>query len=808
MRERPTGEVLPASEEARKRFTVADAARLPRLGMSVPERLRFLPDGRLAYVLPQKETGVSALWAFDPRTGDHALLFDPSHAPGAADPAGEPTDDPLEVELRAQRTRSPLGGVRESVASVDRLCVATEAGLFVGRLRETPPTWRLVPDTRGAMHPNLTADGRFLAFVRSGDLYRWDGNGPDVAPSRLTPEHEPWVTYATAEYIAQEELGRDYGYVLSPDGRQALVTRVESGHIPILPIVHEAAVPAPWTEEHRYPFAGGPNAHVELFILPFLPKGASRTDSETGSELRALDIGLAGDDYLARFSWTEDGRVLVVTLNREQTRMRYLVADPLGRRGPVTLWEEQSDTWLNLPGPQDSRVMRDGSLVTTSETLHPAGYRHLVQVHPGGRVEPLTHGDWEITQVLGVFEAPSPREKAEGAVPAQSRAGVQTGTNGFALFLGTAEGPLERHVYRTDLDKGTLRQLTPEPGVHAGTADAEGLLLADQFSSLERAPVTCIRSLEDGKILHVVHEDPDMTPTALSLVPPKVVRVPGVDGEVLYGALYPPRYGGRTEQPTAGPEEEALVPAVISVYGGPHAQRVLNDWSLTVDLEAQILAQEGALVFKLDNRGSAHRGHAFETPLFLGLGEAELEDQVRGVRHLIEEHRVDPKRVGIFGWSFGGYMALRALTRAPEVFSVGVAGAPVTDFRWYDTAYTERYLRTPEKNPEGYESSAIFGDLARLTAPLLLIHGLTDENVHFRHTARLVTELVRLHRSFEILPLPENRHMLRDFDHRFVRTARTLRFLAEHLGLRDPEEGLGIGDEPEEARAVARRALS
>lgn len=748
-------------------WTVADSARIPKPGLTVPERLRFLPDGRLVYLLQEESDSGGTrpqLWAMDPVTGNRTCLYRPDMAPSLSgtEPVGEGDGQAhLDAELRSQRTRTPLGGVREFATGGDLLAIVDSGGILVQSLKDPMGRLERVPQSAGAMDVSVTRDGQHLAFVRGGDLYRWDRDAGNE-PLRLTPEHAPWVTYGSAEYIAQEELGRERGYALSPDGRWVALTRVDTGHIPVYPIAHEAAGPGLWIEEQRYPFPGAENARVELWVQPFLPHDDG--GNVPAAQPRALDP----TEYLARFGWTTCGKLLVVSLNREQTCMRFVLQDPLGSERDRVLRQEESDTWLNLPAPRDTVLLRDGSLLTTSETETPSGYRHLLRVGHDGGTTSLTTGDWEVTQVLGVFEDPVPATAAAS--------GTSQATDGFVAFIGTAESPLERHVYRVPLSGGRIQRLTEEKGVHSAVVSADGCLFVDQFSSRTHAPVTVLRSVETGAVLHEVHGNRHATAQSLHLRPPQLVQLSGAEGTPLYGAVYE-----AATRPTA--PETAGTPAVVSVYGGPHAQRVLDDWSLTVDLEAQILAAHGALVFKLDNRGSAHRGHAFEAPLYQKFGEVELADQEEGVRYLTREWQVDPARVGIFGWSYGGYMTLRALTRAPEVFSVGVAGAPVTDFRWYDTAYTERYLQTPKTNPEGYDSTAVFGDLHRLKAPLLIIHGLADENVHFQHTARLLSALTRMGKSFEVLPLPENRHMLRDFDHRLLRSSRTLDFLLTHLGL-------------------------
>ena len=222
-------------------------------------------------------------------------------------------------------------------------------------------------------------------------------------------------------------------------------------------------------------------------------------------------------------------------------------------------------------------------------------------------------------------------------------------------------------------------------------------------------------------------------------------------------------------------------PLVVSVYGGPHVQRVADDWMLTVDLRAQYLAQQGYVVLKLDNRGSLNRGLAFEAAIADRMGTVEVDDQVAGVRHMAALPYVDGSRVGIYGWSYGGYMTCMAMMRAPDVFKVGVSGAPVTDWDGYDTGYTERYMGTPQSNPEGYHDSSVLTHAAKLQGRLLLVHGMVDENVHFRHTARLIVALTAADKDYDLLVFPEERHMPRDLKGMEYQERRVLDYLNRNL---------------------------
>jgi len=293
----------------------------------------------------------------------------------------------------------------------------------------------------------------------------------------------------------------------------------------------------------------------------------------------------------------------------------------------------------------------------------------------------------------------------------------------------------------------------------------------DVHQSLAQSPRLTVRSLADGSVVRVVYDRVDPRVRALGLVPPEIVTVTSRGGATLFGALYRPssRFG-------SGP-----FPTIVSVYGGPRAQSVTNSWRPTIALRAQYLRELGFLVLALDNRGSARRGVSFESALHRRLGHVEVDDQVDGVRCLVERGLADPRRVGIYGWSYGGYLAAMCLARAPEIFSVSVAGAPVTQWDGYDTHYTERYLGTPSNNPVGYAESSVVANVRGIIGRLLLVHGLIDENVHFRHTARLINALIRERKPYDLVLFPEERHLPRKVEDRVYLEERVRVFFVRHL---------------------------
>jgi dipeptidyl-peptidase-4 len=342
---------------------------------------------------------------------------------------------------------------------------------------------------------------------------------------------------------------------------------------------------------------------------------------------------------------------------------------------------------------------------------------------------------------------------------------------GHVYFTATHEDPRESHLYVVGIDGSEPRRITEALGTHTVVIDHGYRRFVDVHHSIDTPASVTLRSLEDGSLLHTIYDKHDPRITQLALQPPELVSLTNRNGVTLYGAVYrPPSTFG-----------EGPFPTLVYVYGGPHAQLVTNGWGMTVSMRAQYLRSVGFLVFVLDNQGSARRGLHFEGVIKHDMGRVEVEDQVDGVRWLVEQGLADPERVGVYGWSYGGYMALMCLGRAPETFKVAIAGAPVTHWDGYDTHYTERYMGTPQTNVEDYQRSSPMHYVDQMTGKLMLVHGLIDENVHFRHTARLINALIKARKPYDLMLFPDERHMPRALADRIFMEERMRDYFIQHL---------------------------
>jgi len=710
-------------------FSIEEVARLPFPGMAIPGALAFSPDGRwISYLFSEEGSLVRQLYKLDLQTGKASLL---ASAPSASNSEENLT---TEEKLRRERNRQYELGITSYAWSPDstRLLIPMSDGLYIQEGVTGKPEL-LVSNQEGVLSdPQFSPDGNWVAYVQKSELFTVPAKGG--APHQLTITGEPGLANGLAEYIAQEEMHRRRGYWWSPDSGSIAFEQVDERHIPIFTIMHLGKEsPGPDShEDHHYPFAGHANARVKLGVV-----------KTSGGEPVWMDLGEDEDIYLARVDWFTDGRLAVQIENRLQDELRLLVFDPESGQ-PETLLVEANRIWIELNDL--FRPLKDGQFLWGSER---SGYQHLYLYDKAGNlIRSLTSGDWQVETIAAVDE-----------------------DNDLVYFTGTKAGPLENHLYSIRMDGSGLRKITQQPGMHNVVVDAPHCHFVDTHDALDQPPMVTLRSLADGSQEQLIYYLQDPRVADEGLRPPELVCLHSRDGVLLYGAGYQPG-----EEYGPGP-----YPVIVQVYGGPHGQMVSNSWRLTANMRAQYLRSLGFLVFLLDNRGSARRGLEFGGAVKHHLGTIEVQDQEDGVRWLVERGLADPTRVGITGWSYGGYMSLMCLAKAPGTFKAAVAGAPVTSWDGYDTHYTEHYMGTPQSNPQGYHDSAVYPYVENIQGPLLLIHGLIDENVHFRHTARLINALIRGHKPYELMLFPDERHGPRRLEDRVYLEERLRDFFLEAL---------------------------
>jgi len=546
-----------------------------------------------------------------------------------------------------------------------------------------------------------------------------------------------------AEFVAQEEMGRSTGYWWAPDDKHIAFARVDETPVPLTQRF-EIAADNVATFAQRYPAAGGSNVSVRLGVA----------DLDSGAVVW-IDLGAEQDIYLARVNWLPDGKTLAIQReSRDQRRLDLLFADIGTGRTRIVL-TETSDSWIEL-NDEISFLKHSREFIWRSSR---DGFQHLYLYGDDGRlIRRLTAGSWDVDD----FD-----KRAIKAVDEPRR---------LLYFTATAQSPTQRQLYRASLDTqdpNDIQRISQGDGVHDVTMSADARHFVDKFTSVAQPPQVSLHEADGKLITYLLENRLDQShPDAPYLADNSMLEfgtLAAADGQTLYYRLFKPAHFDPAKH----------YPAIVEVYGGPGVQRVLNNW--TGDTFTQILTRAGYVVFQLDNRGSAYRGTAFQAPIQHELGKVEVEDQVQGARWLASQGFVDPARLGVWGWSYGGYMTLMLMFRAPEVFRAGVAGAPVTDWRLYDTHYTERYLGKPQDNAAGYDASSALPYAKGLKNPLLVIHGMADDNVLFLNSTKLFRALQDLNKPFDVMVYPGGKHgLMRQHDGRHG-YALMKRFFDEHL---------------------------
>jgi dipeptidyl-peptidase-4 len=701
---------LPSAARADEPLTLERIMGSPALSGPVPRGLALSPDGKLATLLEPRADDRDRydLWALETATGQKRMLVDSTKFGG-----GEVSE-----EEKMRRERARVGGTRGVISYAwapdatsilvpldGDLYLATVADGAVRRLTDTPQT---------ELDARISPGGTSVSFVRDQNLFLHDlATGAERA---LTTDGGGAVSWGSAEFVAQEEMDRREGHWWSPDDSRLVVAKVDESDVRMVP---RAAIGADGTRvfEQRYPRAGTPNARVELFVFdPAAPAGTAPMK---------LDLGADSDIYVARVDWTPDSKsILVQRQSRDQKRLDLLRFDPASG-APRTELTETSPTWVNLS--DDLRVLRDGRLLWTSER---DGFRHLF-LKSDGALEQVTSGSWGIDRIVGSDE------KA-----------------GRVFFMAGIETPIEKHLYAIDLPAAGKpaappRRLTEPGGWHDVSMDKTGTRALVTRSTPTQPPQTYLAAADGKRIAWIeenrVEGDHPYAPFLAGHIAPEFGTLAADDGTPLHYSHL---------RPTLSPGEKA--PALVIVYGGPGVGPLAaRRWGNAV---SQWFVRRGWHVFSLDNRGTSGRGKAFEDPIHLKMGDVEVRDQKVGVDWLRARADVDPDRVAVHGWSYGGFMVLRLLAAHPGLFAAGASGAPVTDWSLYDTHYTERYLGNPSVDNGPYERSGVLEVAETIADPLLVIHGMADDNVVFENTTALVARMQRQGQLFEVMIYPGQTH--------------------------------------------------
>lgn len=697
--------------------TMADKLTIERifeggsLAGPAPRDLQISPDGTCVTFLRAKAEDQFQLdlWSYDLKDHRLRLLVDSK----SLEPHGEQLTDAERARRERERTAG-LHGILGYHWSPDgkRLLFPIGGKLYLYDIASG--TSRLLDAGDEAIDPKISPQGRYVSYVSRQNL--WVIDLASGAAKQLTFDGGGTVHNGEAEFVAQEEMGRRTGYWWAPDDSAIAFERYDEADVPV---TRRFEIYADRTDvvEQRYPFAGDPNVAVKLGLV-----------APGGGAPRWIDLGADPDIYLVRVRWLPDGgRLSYQRMARSQQRLDLQLVDAatLAQR---TLLSETSDNWINLN--DDLRFLRNGeAFVWGSER---SGYHQLYLYGLDGKLKhAIGAGDWPIDGLLALDEA-----------------------HGLAYVGANRDFVPDRQVYVLKLDGSDAAapvRISQGEGTHQAVFAKDASFYVDTWSNATTPPQVSVHR-PDGQFIGWIEQnklDPQhpFWPYRDSLVKPEFGTLKAADGQTLYYRVYKP----------AGFDPTKKYPVFDTYYGGPAVQYVADAWGDYFNL---YMAQQGFVVFSLDNRGMARRGHAFETPIYQQLGDAEVDDQLAGIRWLKAQPWVDGARIGVFGWSYGGYLTAMLLAKASDELVGGVAVAPVVDWKLYDTFYTERYLGRPQDNEAGYTRSSPIAWLDGLAARLYLVHGMADDNVLFLNSTKLMAALQQRGKPFQLMTYPGGKHGL------------------------------------------------
>ena len=693
---------------------------------------QIAPDGSRVTFLRGKDSDRNRLdlWAFDVATGTSALLVDSSDVL----PGEEVLSDEEKARRERQRTAS-LSGIVDYQWSPDGRTLLFPLGgeLYLYDLGKSgkAAVRKLTTGEGFATDPKVSPKGGFVSFVRARNLWAIDlATGKEV---QLTSDGSDTIGNGVAEFVADEEMDRHTGYWWAPDDSAIAFARIDESKVPVQKR-YEVYPDRTEVVEQRYPAAGETNVAIQLATIAPKP----------GAAPQWIDLGKNPDIYLTRVDWRGPQHLTFQRQSRDQRTLE-LIEVELASGAQRTLITETAKTWVPLHN--SLRFLKDGRFLWSSER---SGFEHLYLASKDGKtLTQLTRGDWPVDKVLAVDEA-------EGLVYFSA---------GRDATGRAAARDMQIHV--VPLVGGKIRTLSTEPGMHGASFAKNASVYVDSWSNARTPPQIALHRADGSLVANLIDNDPAKPahPYAKYLAAHRPVEfgtLTAADGStpLHYGLIKPADF-----------DPAKKYPVMVYVYGGPAAQTATDSWPGRGDhFFNQYMAQQGYVVFTVDNRGTPRRGAAFGGALYGKQGTVEVDDQRRGVEWLRAQPWVDGARIGVYGWSNGGYMSLMLLGKAADDYACGVAGAPVTDWALYDTHYTERYMDLPAANVDGYREASVFTHVAGIKPnALLLIHGMADDNVLFSNSTKLMSTLQKRATPFELMTYPGAKHGLRGADllHRY-----------------------------------------
>ncbi len=586
---------------------------------------------------------------------------------------------------------------------------------------------------------DFSPDGSRVAFVRDNNIFVKDlSTGQE---KQITADGKiNRIINGTCDWVYEEEFGFTKAFFWSPDGKKIAYYRFDESRVKEYTLTYyDSLYPKLYT--YKYPKAGEDNSLVDIYVY----------DLETDRAVK-MDVGEETDQYIPRIKWTQDANVLSIQrLNRLQNHLDILLADATTGDSRI-MYSEDNKYYIDI---EDNLFFLPGNkqFLFTSEM---DGYKHIYLFNMDGSLaRQLTSGPWDITRVYG-YDAKKKR-----------------------VFYQSAENsPLNRDIYMLDL-KGKRTRISEHEGTNSAAFSSNYKYFINTWSDANTPPVITVnqssgkpvRTLEDNSKLRNKMQGYRLSEKFFFVIEsPEFILPDSTQLSLNAWAIYPPDF-----------DTAKQYPVLLTIYGGPGAQTVLNSFGYFNYFWYEMLAQQGFIVVSVDNRGTGSRGEEFKKMTYLQLGKYETLDYIETAKYLGSLPYVDKDRIGIFGWSYGGFMASNALFQGADYFSTAIAVAPVTNWRYYDNIYTERFMRTPQENPEGYDTNSPINHVDKLRGNYLLIHGSADDNVHFQNTMDLITALVKANKQFDLMVYPNKNHGIYGGNTRYHLYRKMTDFLYEHM---------------------------
>jgi dipeptidyl-peptidase-4 len=669
-----------------------------------PEAVQWSPDGKkLAFVQRDDAGEHGELWYVDAATGEKKVLVSEAKLAGLA-------PDSTKIKDEREKERVLRYHVAAYVWSPDSkyLLFNAQGQLWVYSL-ENGVAVQFTSSPEPSGDPKFSPDGTRIAYLRKHNLYVQPIAGQDS--HALTDDNDENILNGEVDWVYAEELEVRSNYFWSPDSKEIAFLQMDEKQVPTYPITDW--IPThPKVEQEKYPKAGDPNPIVRIGVVP-----------TKGGKPKWITLTTDSDIYVPRFGWVRDGILWAQVLNRAQDTLDLYFIDVKSGHSRKVLTESSPGSWVNVNDV--FRILKSGDRFLWSSWRD--GHTHLYlysfdKQNPLGtdaKLErQLEKGDYEVASVEGVDD-------------------------NSVYFVANQGDYRRRNVFSVQLDGSDSRRLSQADGWHAATFADDGKHWLDRYSAVMTPPEWSLCTT--GGPCTKVWESRSVA--EYGLVPPKYLEFKADDGSTLYGQLF---------LPPGSPAEK--IPVIVYVYGGPAAQLVTDTWEGTNGLFHQRLLRKGFAIFTVDNRGTPNRGRDFSASIRHEFGAIELKDQLAALKEVLSQYpQLDKDRMAIWGWSNGGSMTLYAMTHS-EAFKAGISVAPVTDQRNYDTIYTERYMGLPKDNPKGYDDGAVIKVAGQLHGALFLVHGTSDDNVHFQNSIQMIDALIKADKPFRLMIYPNKTH--------------------------------------------------